>query len=384
MARRADDIETAAEAIDGLLFGDEEGTEPEPEQELSGEPADDEPAAEGEIDDVAEDLDDDDEDADDDDDEPIAASADDDEDDRSDDAAEPDEDGAEAAAQPSTLDELAERVGVPPEDLLSAVNVQVKVDGETLAVPLQEAIAGYQKDQAWRRRMQALDQRRQEHDRQIMERAEHLERTHAENAWALNQIAGQLQAQLDAPEMRQLQATDAQQYLLRRQQLEDEIRRVNTLREQGARQLNDLQQRMQEQQLESLRQRVAGERELLGDYQSRSPEWTDDTQQELWQYLSGREYGFGEDELSQAYDHRLLKLAHKAMLWDRSRAAAKKPMRKIKQAPKLQQKPGKASSDSAPRRRRRNEARRLERRHARAGTTQSAAEVIASRLFGEE
>lgn len=184
--------------------------------------------------------------------------------------------------------------------------VTVKVDGEEQEVPLEEAVAGYQRQEAFTRKTQELaEQRRELRSEAEQVRAERQE--YAERLGVVEDVLGALQPEKPDSELARTKPQEYSRQLAEYEERQQQIEAVQAERQQAF-------QQTQEEMLEVQQERLAEERELL---QAKIPEMVDpDREQEILQQMAETaqsEYGFSPEMLGQVVDHRPLHVLYDAM-----------------------------------------------------------------------
>jgi hypothetical protein len=189
----------------------------------------------------------------------------------------------------------------------------VKVDGKPVEVTLEEALAGYRREQDYTRKTQALSEERKgfEAERQSVaqERAQYGQ---------LLQALRQQLNQFEPPEPdEKLSESNPLDYMLQRQ------RRDAWERKQAAAnsELNRLAQQQEQERKTGLATAMANSQKWLSDHVTdwKDPVKGDALRAQLRDYA--KEIGFTDDEISQTYDHRAVMALLDGM---RGRAMAKK------------------------------------------------------------
>jgi hypothetical protein len=254
-----------------------------------------------------------------------------------------DEDQAEAQGTESTDEtpDEAEEVEEGAEDEEAAANdedaepapldleslVPVKIDGKEEMVPLKEALNGYQRHADYSRHIQVVAAER---------KALQAEREqYAQLLPVLEQQAMQMLHQ--EPDWERLYAEDPLEYVKLKEDWRTRQEQMQVLQAEQQR-VAYLQQQEQAQQLQ---ERVKqGREELINSIPAwrDSAKWEADRKQ-IRQSLVKE--GFSEEEISQAYDPRAVRLAYKAMRYDQLMARKPQPVRQ--EGPKPA-KPGVAQS----------------------------------------
>lgn len=225
-----------------------------------------------------------------------------DEDDDSDDGDEPDdEEDDEADDEPSddepeslNLNELKDRL------------VTVKVDGEEVEVTLEEALAGYQRQQAFTRKTTAVAEER----KALREEAERVASDRARYQESLQVVERALAGSMgEEPNWEQLKAKDPAKYAELRVAFQERREQIEAVRD-------EMQRTQQEavKEFEAERARLLEtERDLLT---AKIPEWTDPdvASEEKVKLVEVAQsvYGFGPESIANVLDHRLILLLRDA------------------------------------------------------------------------
>ena len=215
---------------------------------------------------------------------------------------------------------------------------KVIIDGEEVEVSLDELQKGYSRQSDYTRKTQQLAQQRKE--------AEALQQDYAQRVQYLNQFAQQIQQQPDIPEPQwtsdpqaweRLRHEDPVQFVLEK----DAARDRQLARQQRAQQMQYLQSEQQNLQQQQFAQHLDTQRQQLNEL---IPAWSDKEtakveKAELRKWASDA-YGLTEQDLSQAYDARLVKILYDAWTANKTTSQAKQQLKKspestVKTAPKM-------------------------------------------------
>jgi len=187
----------------------------------------------------------------------------------------------------------------------------VKSDGETKSVTLEELLNNYPKGENYTKKTQGLAEERKVFEQEVAEARQMREQAISilEAAQAQSQPVQHDQAYWD-----NLKDTDPMQWMMERDALR-EAQMEDQLRGQQLQQLKAQESaEMQKQQEEFL----SGQRETL---KSLVPEWDDpkkaDTEKKLVLEWASTKGGFTDEELDHAYDARAVATMRKAMLYDK-------------------------------------------------------------------
>ena len=214
------------------------------------------------------------------------------------------------------------------EDQQQPEMVSVTVDGETFEVTLEEAAKGYQRQSAFTKGMQknaeerkALEaeraqtaQERNAYQQGLQQVLQYLEQTSAEPNW------DELRETLSADEYAR-RWTDNQRLQERKKQISAENERIG--REQQA------------EQVELWKTHLGQQSELMLD---KIPQWRDESlrQTERAELIdfAVKEYGYTQEEINQASDHRAVKALYDSWQLSKISDQAKTAKKKVRAAPK--------------------------------------------------
>jgi hypothetical protein len=203
---------------------------------------------------------------------------------------------------------------------------KVVIDGEEVEVSLDELQKGYSRQSDYTRKTQQLAQQRKE--------AEALQQDYAQRVQQLNQFAQNLQQQPDIPEpawtadpqaWERLRHEDPVQFVLEK----DAARDRQLARQERQQQMQYLQSEQQQLQQQQFAQHLDTQRQQLNEL---IPAWADREvakaeKAELRKWASDA-YGLTEQDLSQAYDARLVKILYDAWSANKTTSQAKQSLKK--------------------------------------------------------
>lgn len=222
------------------------------------------------------------------------------------------EDAEDAEAEEA---EPEEEEGEAEEEELPKV-VTVKIDGKAMEVPLDEVVAGYQRQADYSRKTQALAEER----KALEQEKAQVQTERVQYAQVLSALQAQLSQQMEQqPDWDRLYAEDPIEWVRQREVWREKQEKLAAARIEQARlaeQQTVEQQQMLSQHLQSERNRLI---EAIPTWKD-AKVWERDRQQ-LREY--GRKFGFTDEELSQAYDHRAVVALYKSMKYDALMAARK-------------------------------------------------------------
>jgi hypothetical protein len=292
-------------------------------------------------------------------------------------AAEEDSEDEEQRWLPSTLDEIAEALEVPVDELLSAVKARTKIDGEEGEVSLAELRKSYQLEKSLTQRAQKLSESekelaalRQQTEQDYTQRVEYINAmSQVMQQRMAKQYAGIDWAQLREDDPGEFAAKQAE-YQRDQQELQAEV--GNMIAEQQR-----LHQQRQYEYQQQLRMTV---QEQAKQVPNLIPDWSDESvadreRKEIMDFLK-TEIGYPDEALGQVYDAKALRIARDAMLYNKHVRGANVAKKKVRTAPKLV-KPGKAKEKQEANSQRKAE---LRKRLRRSGSVDDAAAYLLERM----
>jgi hypothetical protein len=193
-------------------------------------------------------------------------------------------------------------------------NVQmfkVRSDGEDLDVSLDELISGYSRQSSFTKKSQSLAEDRKSFENEIAE-ARQL-RSQAIEALESAKTAQPQVAQKDSQYWQDLKDSDPMQFMLER----DELREAQMQDQMREQQISQLKAQENAEQQANLEKYIASQRDNLSTL---IPEWSDEKvakaeRKAIVEY--GKNIGFTDQELNEAYDSRAVATMRKAMLYDK-------------------------------------------------------------------
>lgn len=235
-------------------------------------------------------------------------------------SAEPAQDAEEISLE--TLGQLAENIGVDVSDLykLSIPSTDTNT-GERVEVSLGELKDSFTARERSSRAEQSAKELKEQLEADKVRQDQLFQQQAETHAAALNQVDQMLMAEFNNVPWDNLKATDPTQWTIKRQEFTERQAAVQNMRQQAAQEYQQRMAQSQQTQQQQMQEIATREQENL---LRALPTWRDN---EIRQSEQGkmREYllsaGYSPDEIDQAYDHRTIVLAHKAMQFD---AMAKK------------------------------------------------------------
>jgi hypothetical protein len=205
----------------------------------------------------------------------------------------------------------------------------VKIDGKEQRVTLKEALAGYQRTQDYTRKTQEVAAKAQAAEAE----ATQLREAREQYLTVLTALQGRLSDGKDRSqeEWNQLRASDPDRYAVEYA----DFQRLEQQRSVVAAEKQRVEGEKQTEAKKALNDFIASEAQKLD---AALPEWRDVAKRPailkgIRDY--GKEIGFSDKELDQAYDHRMVRMAHDAAQWRAHQAAQEKAKTKLREAPEV-------------------------------------------------
>ena len=188
---------------------------------------------------------------------------------------------------------------------------KVRSDGEDLDVSLDELISGYSRQSSFTKKSQSLAEDRKAFENEIAE-ARQL-RSQAIEVLENAKTAQPQVAQKDSQYWQDLKDSDPMQFMLER----DELREAQMQDQMREQQIQKLRAQENAEQQANLEKYIASQRDNLSTL---IPEWSDEKiakaeRKAIVEY--GKNIGFTDQELNEAYDSRAVATMRKAMLYDK-------------------------------------------------------------------
>lgn len=247
---------------------------------------------------------------------------------------------------------------------------EVKIDGETVEVDLDELRNGYQRQQSFTRKSMELANQRKAFEQEAAE-VKQMRDTYAQQ---LDLLSAQIQQTVQQePDWRALAETMSERDLFLAKtewdQYKEQQKTVEAERQRVAEQQMQDNQRNLEKHLQHQR----------ADMLHRIPDWQNDDireneRQEVIKYAQ-RRIGFSEEEIANASDARAIELLYKAWKWDNLQSKKPAAKKRTRQAPKMA-KAGRPKTKREVATRSRQEAKK---RFQDAGTVDAAVEYLMGR-----
>lgn len=245
-----------------------------------------------------------------------------------------------------SLQELAEALEVPLDDLLGKVKAKVKIAGSEKDVTLAELRDGYQMESDYRKKTSELSEQRKAFEAERERLAQDITVRMNEAAQMSQFLEQQLMAEYNAVNWNELRQTDPAEFAARKQEYNERYMQIQQVKQGVALEI--------QRQQEEVHQKTQAEmRDLLQKEQARLvekiPEFADETKAkqlktEMREFLRG--HGFTDAEINGVVDHRHVLMIRDAMKYRDLQSKKPAVTNKVKDAPKLLKPGSKPSKDS--------------------------------------
>ena len=229
-----------------------------------------------------------------------------------------------------TLGQLADNIGVEVSDLykLSIPSTDTNT-GERVEVSLGELNDSFTARERSSRAEQSAKELKEQLEADKIRQDQLFQQQAETHAAALNQVDQMLMAEFNNVPWDNLKATDPTQWTIKRQEFTERQAAVQNMRQQAAQEYQNRMAQAQQTQQQQMQEIAVREQENL---LRALPHWRDNEKRQSEQGKM-REYlltaGYSPDEVDQAYDHRTIVLAHKAMMYDQMSQKGKTAKKRV-------------------------------------------------------
>lgn len=256
-------------------------------------------------------------------------------------------DTQETQEQPdfSSIQELAEALGLPVDDFLGKIKGKVKINGVEQEVTLADMRNGYQMEADYRRKTAELAEQRKSFETERERIAQEVNRQFTEAQAMTSVLEQQLTAEYQAIDWNHLRVSDPAEFAAKRQEFNDRYAQIQGIKHNVNATLQQQAEQVSQQQAQQLQKMLQEESERLS---AAIPEFKDEAKAkavkaELKDFL--RTFGFKDEEIGNIYDHRHVLIIKDALEYRKLKSKGVEVKNKVVTAPKLQ-KPGSNESRS--------------------------------------
>lgn len=194
-----------------------------------------------------------------------------------------------------TFDELAEALEMDTDEL-KALKLSFKAAGENVTLPIEEIVAGYQKDSDYRRQTAELAEERREFQATARQQTESFVQESTVLAQVMGNIEASITQSLNSPEMQALRASDPGEWTARQTEAEKRLNGLRNFSAQAAQQYQKFTTDAQKAFLQEQGRRLNADPDV---------DWNAETMKEVSEGIMS--FGFEEKELPNIMDARLVK-----------------------------------------------------------------------------
>jgi len=215
----------------------------------------------------------------------------------------------------SSITELVEHYELDGE-WFNGLNMPVKVDGESSDVQLSELVKSYQMNQAADKRLDEAKSKAKAINQGLAQKSEALQEQFAAAGKLIESAEGILDQDVKAIDWAKLRDDDPAEYSAKKTDIADRRNRIDQLKNDAVIAYRDAVVKQSESDSTALQEKLVVEQQEMLD---KIPEWKDPEKAKtesakLTEYLVKQ--GFSQQDIESAYDHRLIVLSRKAMLFD--------------------------------------------------------------------
>jgi hypothetical protein len=239
------------------------------------------------------------------------------------------------AARFETIAELAEAADMPIDEFMAQIKLTTKVNGTESAVSLSDLKKGYQLEADYTRKNQEWVEAKKADDSQRESARSEISSYMQKTGQAFKMAQSELTNEFNSINWNELQASDPNQYLIKRQNFGERQARINQAIDQATQQAQAFSDQQTQATEQARQDNLIKQGELLNQA---IPSWKDpavrDTEAKgVATFLT--EQGFSSDELENLTDHRIILLARSAMSAGKDVSAIELAKKKVQKVPKL-------------------------------------------------
>jgi hypothetical protein len=245
----------------------------------------------------------------------------------------------------SSIQELADAVGVPIDEFLGKIKGKVKINGVEQEVTLADMRNGYQMEADYRRKTSELAEQRKAFEAEREQVAQNLSYQYAQAQQVTGILEQQLTAEYQAVDWNDLRVTDPAEFAAKKQEFNERYNYVQGLKANVQTELQRQAEEAQNKQAYGLHQMLQEESQRLAEA---IPEFKDEAKAkvvkaEIKEFLKG--LGYSDQEIGNVYDHRHVMILKDALEYRKLKSKGVEVKNKVVTAPKLL-KPGSNESRS--------------------------------------
>lgn len=234
----------------------------------------------------------------------------------------------------SSLAELIQHLEADPE-WVDGLKVPVKVNGKPAETTMKDLIASYQMNAAAEDRLEDAKSKAKALTQELTQKSEAIQSHFAISAKLIERAESLLTSDIKAMDLSALRRDDPGEYAAKVADVDRRRREIDSLKNETLSSYQKTQEAtshlMQAEHQKFLLQEQGALLEALPEWAN--PEKAQAEKVRMVQYLTGQ--GFTEQDVMGASDHRLVLLAHKAMLYDAGMSSADAAKKKVAKIPRI-------------------------------------------------
>ena len=220
-------------------------------------------------------------------------------------------------------------------DWFNTLEVPVKVDGEQSNASLKDLVASYQTQEAASKRLDDAKEKGKALHQEITETQQLAQEQLVVAVGLVNELEKQFDKDSDLIDWQALRKQDPAEWSAKQQEVKDRRQGIDQLKEKALSQWQESTGKTNADLEKANTEHLQAENTKLLEI---FPEWAKDEvrqteQTKIATYLFGK--AFTQEEINAASDHRMIELAHKAMLYDAGMAKAEPTKKKLAKVPKM-------------------------------------------------
>lgn len=215
----------------------------------------------------------------------------------------------------SSIDELADLVGMDVNEMLSQVKISTVVDGEPGEITLADLRKGHQLESSFTRKNQAFIEQQKAFEKEAEEQRAQIADHFAKSTAVLNAAQQELYSEFNGIDWNALQTSNPAEWNMKRQQFGERQARLNQLMKQTTTQLQEATKQQEQADQEAQARHLEDQHNAL---MAKVPAWKKDENRRAREGKAIAEYlvteiGFTPDEIDNLSDHRLILLGRAAL-----------------------------------------------------------------------
>jgi len=234
-----------------------------------------------------------------------------------------------------TVDDLAEALDMPLEDVMANMKGRVKINGQEQEVTLSDLKNGYQMEADYRRKTAELAEQRKAFEAESQSKQQEIE-SRLINLQSISDSAEQsLLAEYNEVNWKELEQDDPTDYLIQKQKKSEAYKQLQQTKQQELEEAKRLTKEQEAKNQQAYQETLNREYGLMLE---QNPEWQDEAvfkkdQAQIQTYLQTK--GISETEINQLIDHRIVNILRDALKAQADISKVEIAKKKVKKLPKV-------------------------------------------------